>query len=238
MQKAFDTGVVLLDLQKAFDTVDHHILLSKLRAIGADDFAVKWFSSYLNERKQFVDVLGTLSSKEGIRCCVPQGSILGPLLFTLYVNDMSTVVNCDLCLYADDSMLLVSDKNVTQIEKALENEMNGISDWLQANRLSLHLGKTKSRPILFSSVRKLKKAPKMKLSCNNVEIEAKSSVKYLGVVLDQDMTGKTMGGNVVRKVNSVLKFLYRKSSFLKFRNRKLLCSALLQSRFEYGYNVF
>ena len=78
----------------------------------------------------------------------------------------------------------------------------------------------------------------MKISCNNVEIEAKSSVKYLGVVLDQVMTGKTMGGNVVRNVNSVLKFLYRKSSFLKFRNRKLLCSALLQSRFDYGCNVF
>ena len=117
---------------------------------------------------------------------------------------MSTAVNCDLCLYADDSMLLVSGKNVRQIAKALKTEMNGISDLLQANRLSLHLGKTES--ILFGSVRKLKKASKMKISCNNVEIEAKSSVKYLGVVLDQDLTGKTMGGNVVGKVNSVLKF--------------------------------
>ena len=114
--------------------------------------------------------------------------------------------------------------------------MHGISDWLQANRLSLHLGKTES--ILFGSVRKLKKASKMKILCNNIEIEAKSSVKYLGVVFYQDMTGKTIGGNVVRKVNSVLNFLYRKSSFLKFRNRKLLCSALLQSSHDYGYNVF
>ena len=89
-------------IKKALDTVDHHILLSKLRATGADDLAVKWFSSYLNERKQFVDVLGTFSSKEGIRCGVPQGSNLLPLLFTLYVNDMSTAVNCDLCLCADD----------------------------------------------------------------------------------------------------------------------------------------
>ena len=133
-------------------------------------------------------------------------------------------------------MLLLSGKNVTQIEKSPEKEMNKISDLLQGNRLSLHLGKTES--ILFGSVRKLTKASKMKISCNNVEIEAKSSVKYLGVVLDQDMTGKIIGGNVVRKVNSVLKFLYHKSSFLKFRNRKLLCSALLQSRFDYGYNVF
>jgi len=236
MDKGLYTGVILLDLQKAFDTVDHSILVSKLRAIGADNIAVKWFSSYLDERKQFVDVQGTFSSQEDVSCGVPQGSILGPLLFTLYVNDMSTAVNCDLSLYADDSMLLISGENVNHVEEALEQEMNEISKWLQANKLSLHLGKTES--ILFGSVHKLKKVSKMKISCNNVEIEAKSSVKYLGVVLDQDMTGSTMGNNVVKKINSVLKFLHRKSSFLKFSNRKLLCSALLQSRFDYGYNFF
>ena len=78
----------------------------------------------------------------------------------------------------------------------------------------------------------------MKINCNGVEIEAKSSVKYLGVVLDQDMSGRTMGSNVVKKVNSVLKFFYRKNSFLNYTNRKLLCSALIQSRFDYGYNVY
>ena len=197
---------------------------------------MKWFSSYLSDRKQFVDVQGTFSSEESVSCGVPQGSILGPLLFTLYVNDMSSAVNCDLCLYADDSMLLVSGKNVNEIEKTLESEMNEISKWLQENKLSLHLGKTES--ILFGSVRKLKKVSKMKITCNNIDIEAKSTVKYLGVALDQDMTGKTMGTSVVKKINSVLKFLYRKSSFFKFRNRKLLCSALLQSRFDYGHNFY
>ena len=236
MDKGHYTGVVLLDLQKAFDTVDHSILVTKLRAIGADNLALKWFSSYLGERKQFVDVHGTFSSKEAVSCGVPQGSILGPLLFTLYVNDMSNAVNCDLCLYADDSMLLVSGKDVKKVEQTLEKEMNEISKWLQANKLSLHLGKTES--ILFGSVCKLKKVSKMEISCNNINIEAKSSVKYLGVVLDQNMRGETMGGNIVKKVNSVLKFLYRKSSFLNFRNRKLLCSALLQSRFDYGYNFY
>ena len=78
----------------------------------------------------------------------------------------------------------------------------------------------------------------MKISCNNIEIDAKSSVKYLGVTLDHDMTGKPMGGNVVRTINSVLRFLYRKSSFYNFRNRKLLCSALLQSWFDYGHNFY
>jgi hypothetical protein len=102
MDKGLYTGVVLLDLQKAFDTVDHHILQTKLCAIGANNNAVNWFSSYLSDRKQFVQVNGTLSSRESVTCGVPQGSILGPLLFTLYVNDMSNAVNCELCLYADD----------------------------------------------------------------------------------------------------------------------------------------
>ena len=78
----------------------------------------------------------------------------------------------------------------------------------------------------------------MNISCNNVPIEAKSNVKYLGVILDQDMSGETTGSKIVKKVNSGLKFLYRKSEFLNVKNRKLLCSAMLQSRFDYGYNVY
>ena len=91
-----------------------------------------------------------ISCKEAVRCGVPQGSILGPLLFTLYVNDMLTAVNCDLCLYADDSLLQSSGKDVKEIEKDLEKQMSEISKRLPANRLSLHLGKTES--ILFGSV--------------------------------------------------------------------------------------
>ena len=78
----------------------------------------------------------------------------------------------------------------------------------------------------------------MKINCNNVAMEAKAPVKYLGVVLDQDMSGKTMGSIVVKKVNSVLKFLYRKKCFLNFKNGKLLCTALIQSRLDYGHNIF
>ena len=107
---------------------------------------------------------------------------------------------------------------------------------VQSNKLSLHLGKTES--IVFGSKYKLRKESKMNISCNNVPIEAKSNVKYLGVILDQDMSGETTGSKIVKKVNSGLKFLYRKSEFLNVKNRKLLCSAMLQSRFDYGYNVY
>ena len=86
MDSGLYTGMILIDLQKAFDTVDHEILLKKLNAVGADDAVVSWFRSYLEDRKQFVDINGTMSSPEFVTCGVPQGSILGPLLFLLYVN--------------------------------------------------------------------------------------------------------------------------------------------------------
>ena len=95
--------MVMIDLQKAFDTMDHQILCNKLQSMGVSN--VKWFQSYLTGRKQLVNVNGTESNLEDITCGVPQGSILGPLLFLCYVNDMSIIINsdCKLLFYADDS---------------------------------------------------------------------------------------------------------------------------------------
>ena len=110
------TGMVQLYLQKAFDTVDHCILINKLQALGFDTCSRKWFRSYLTNRKQLVDIGGTLSPFQNVTFGVPQGSILGPLLFLVYVNDMCSAVNCKLLLYADDSALIVPGKDVKEIE--------------------------------------------------------------------------------------------------------------------------
>lgn len=119
MDKGNLIGMVLLDLQKAFDTVDHSILLMKLEALGLSQDIIRWFHSYLSDRQQLVDVSGTFSSCAGIRCGVPQGSILGPLLFLIYVNDMSGAITNKLLLYADDSAILVADKQISTIETIL-----------------------------------------------------------------------------------------------------------------------
>ena len=107
--------MILLDLQKAFDTVDHVILISKLEAIGLGHDIVLWSKSYLCDRQQLVNVYSTHSSLSKVTCGVPQGSILGPLLFLIYVNHMSAVVN-SILLYADDSASLVTGKDRLQIE--------------------------------------------------------------------------------------------------------------------------
>ena len=108
--------MVLLDLQKAFESVDHAILLKKLNGVGVNELSICWFRSCLTGRVQVTDVDGTMSVAKGITCGVPQSSILGPLLFLLYTNDMSAAVKCKLLLFADDSVLLASGKDIIEIE--------------------------------------------------------------------------------------------------------------------------
>ena len=124
--------------------MDHAILLKKLSSVGVDELSICWFRSYLTGRVQVTDVDGTMSVAKGITCGVPQGSILGSLLFLLYINDMSATVKCKLLLYADDSVLLASGKDLAEIEATLSSELESVNDWLSDNKLLLHLGKTQS----------------------------------------------------------------------------------------------
>ena len=104
------TGMILIDLHKAFDTIDHEIFLDKMACLGFSNSSISWFKSYLQDRS-FTVIIGKEYSKHGnLSCGVPQGSILGPLIFLLYVGDMARAVDCDLLLYADDSCLILRDK--------------------------------------------------------------------------------------------------------------------------------
>ena len=186
--------------------------------------------------KQVVKINGRLSTAGNITCGVPQGSILGPLLFNIYVNDMITSVNRDLFLYADDSTLLDSGKNPAVIQNTLRIELNAIRGWLEENNVSLHLGKTES--ILIASKIRLARTYIFKISCGSVAIESKSKITYLGLTFDNDMSFSSMGNSVIKKVNAKLKFIYRKSAIFGTNDRKLLCSALVNQHFEYACNAW
>ena len=152
------TGMILIDLQNAFDTMDHEIFLLKMKYLGFAESTISWFRSYLEERTFLVDVNGVLSNPGNLTCGVPQRSILGPLLFLLYVNDMSQSVSCDLLLYADDSCLVFTDKSFENIENNLNRNFNSLCEWFVDNKLSIHFGEVedKTKSILFGTKRRLK----------------------------------------------------------------------------------
>ena len=153
------------------------------------------------------------SDPSNITCGVPQGSILGPLLFLIYVNDMPQAVKSNLFLYADDSCLVFQGKDVIEIEKQLNEDFTNICEWFVDNRLSIHFGEDKTKSILFASKRKIKRVPKLKIKYKNIQIKQHSKVTYLGCILDETMSGESIVLKVTNKINSRLKFLYRKSKF-------------------------
>ena len=125
--------MILIDLQKAFDTINHCILLKKMKFIGFSDEAILWFSSYLSARKFKVVINNSYSTPGDITCGVPQGSILGPLLFLLYINDISQSIECEVLLYADDTCLLFQHKDIMVIKDQLNKNFQSLFDWFLDN---------------------------------------------------------------------------------------------------------
>ena len=177
-----------------------------------------------------VDVSGTMSSECKITCGVPQSSILGPLLFLIYVNDMPAAVKCKLMLFADDSALLVSGNVASEIETVLSAELAAEQEWLF--KLSLHLGKTES--ILFASKGRLQKHNSIQVRCGGNDIESKKDVTNLGVTLDLSLSGDNIVNKNVTKCSNKVKFLYRNARNFDKKTKKLLVSALIQCHFDYA----
>ena len=227
------TGMILIDLQKAFDTIDHKIFLDKIACLGFNDSAILWFKSYLQDRSFSVNIGKEYSDPGNLSCGVPQGSILGPLIFLLYVNDMARAVDCDLLLYVDDSCLIFRDTDVERIENNLNRNFNSLCNWFVENKLSIHFGEDKTKSILFAR-KKYKNLKKMNIRRGDIEIKQHSVVTYLGSVLDENLSGESMATKMLGKINGKLKFLYRKRNFLDSSLRRLLLNALIQPHFDYA----
>ena len=232
------TGMILIDLQKAFDTIDHKILLDKLVYIGFSKNAIEWFKSYISNRSFIVNVENEYSVPGPLMCGVPQGSILGPLLFLLYVNDMPQAIQCDLLLYADDSVLIFSHKDIDVINEQLNKDFNSLCDWFVDNKLSIHFGEDKTKTILFASKTKIKKLKKLDINHGDINIKQHSKVTYLGCILDEDLSGESMATKVLGKINAKIRFLYRKNKFLTYGLRRLLCNTLIQPHFDYACSAW
>ena len=175
---------------------------------------IKWYTSYLSNRKFIFSMENANSDKWSITCGVPQGSILGPLLVLIYINNMSQAVDSEFLLYADDTCLVFQHRNIKTIEEHLNRDFSTLVDWFVDNRLSVHFGEDKTKSILFSPKHRSKSIGQIDISYKDVNIKQYSNVTYLGCVLDQCLTGESMAMQVCTKVTSNLKCLCRKNRFL------------------------
>ena len=183
--KKYSIGI-FLDLSKAFDTVDHNILLSKLSHYGLSVNSISWFTSYLNDRKQYTSLLNPNSYLCNISCGVPQGSILGPLLFLIYIDDLPNVRDIlNIIIFADDTNFLYSHQNPDQLKNIVNQELKKSSAWFEANRLSLNPTKTKA--IIFRSANKHFNPVNASININNKNIKQVTSTKFLGVIVDHKL---------------------------------------------------
>ena len=161
------TGAVFVDLKKAFDTVDHGCLLSKLPGYGIKGRELSWFESYLVDRKQFVSLENSSSERESVLCSVPQGSVLGPLLFALLINDIDLQLkHCSILLYADDTVIFTVDKNCKVIEERLNTDLNKITNWFSDNNLIMNLKKRKTEYVLYGTTQRLAESSKLVIDIN------------------------------------------------------------------------
>ena len=188
--EAIDSGEIVigvfLDFSKAFDTVNHTILLDKLYKYGIRGVAYNWFIDYLKERKQYVCFDNVNSNHQSVNCGVPQGSILGPLLFLLYINDIVQVSDVLLpIIYADDTNVFLKGNSVNETITKMNHELSNVVDWLNCKKLSLNVAKTQY--IIFRSSRR-KIINHDKILINNTEISCVSHTKFIGVEIDEKLS--------------------------------------------------
>lgn len=225
---------VFLDYKRAFETIDRNRLLMKLEKYGIRGVEKKWFESYLTSRSQTTVFGGGESTEILNNLGVPQGSVLGPILFVLYINDLVLNVKyCSLNLFADDTLVSVSDDNVINAVNKMNMDLDVIAKWLQLNKLKLNIPKTKF--IVISNKNQENKTVKIKIE--DLQLEQVSQIKYLGVIIDNKLSFRNNVDFIIKKVAKKISFLGRISSKLSTQARILVYKSIIAPHFDYCASI-
>ena len=233
IDNGFLNGVVFIDLKKAFDTIDHEIILRKLSYFGADQATAKWFQSYLSNRTQRCNVNGSLSTASTVTCGVPQGSILGPLLFLMYINDLPNCLRVAAPrMFADDTSITLSAKAVADLKLATTSELNNLTCWLRANELSLNVAKIELM-IIGSRQRLNAQCEEIDISIDDRTINRVDHTESLGLTIDAQLSWSKHVDEISKKVSSAIGALKRVRTFIPTDVAVQIYNALTLPHFDY-----
>ena len=211
---------VFIDLKKAFETVNHEILLHKLKLYGINGANFEWFKSYHSDQNQCIvyNIYNNIKKSVylDILCGVIQGSILGPLLFLIYVNDLyKCSKKLNPIMFADDTNLFLSDINADDLFSHMDCELNKISLWFKASKLSLNLTKTKYSLFHPASKKRFLREPLPFLKMDNIAIERENVTKFIGVLIDENLSWKHHINDVSTKISKTIGILYKSRGIVK-----------------------
>ena len=234
-ESAYAIGV-FIDLQKAFDTVDHEILLSKLCHYGIRGTSNNWFRSYLTNRQQFVTVNGKDSDLRIMKFGVSQGSVLGPLLFLIYINDLYLSIKHSTARhFADDTCLLIHHKSLKKIKKLLNRDLKSLNEWLKANKISLNAGKTE---ILIFRHHKKPLNYDLKIKLDGKRLYPSKYVKYLGILIDSQLNWSYHVKSLVPKLARANGMLAKIRHYVNKDSLRNIYFAIFNSIMSYGAHVW
>ena len=245
-QKMISIGV-FCDLQKAFDCCSHRILLQKLRKLGIKDKELLWFENYLKNRQQFVTVNQEKSTYKYISKGVPQGSILGPLLFLIYINDLASCTSLFTLLFADDTSFLISGKNLQEVIDQLNSELHKICYWFRTNELCLHPQKTKFMIFTKNNAILNHEEININLNYNNYnesrpdlihKLTSSPTIKFLGVIIDPRLDFKKHIESIHSKISKSLFAINAAKNILSKEVLLMLYKSLVHCHLLYCNQIY